>query len=219
MTNAQDGFLARWSRRKVRAKSGAIDVADTAVSAPSQSAAEPATAPSRAAVVSLADADVRSTATIQPTADFQPPALPTMSDVSLLTHGSDYSRFLGSDVDPGVSNAAMKKLFSDPRYNVMDGLDTYIDDYGKPDPICRADMRLMHQARSLGLFGAKDEDESIGNAAMAGPPGPVPMASGLSPEPIPTTLTPEPSSDDDADLRLQQDDASRRPGADPGSRA
>ena len=29
----------------------------------------------------------------------------------------------------------MKKLFSDPHFNVMDGLDTYIDDYGKPDPI------------------------------------------------------------------------------------
>ena len=29
----------------------------------------------------------------------------------------------------------MKKLFSDPHFNVMDGLDTYIDDYGKPDPL------------------------------------------------------------------------------------
>ena len=29
----------------------------------------------------------------------------------------------------------MKKLFADPHYNVMDGLDVYIDDYSKPDPI------------------------------------------------------------------------------------
>jgi hypothetical protein len=35
-----------------------------------------------------------------------------------------------------VRNAALKKLFTDPHFNVMDGLDVYIDDYGKPDP-CR----------------------------------------------------------------------------------
>jgi hypothetical protein len=39
------------------------------------------------------------------------------------------------DVAPEVKNAAIKKLFADPHFNVMDGLDTYIDDYSKPDPI------------------------------------------------------------------------------------
>ena len=39
------------------------------------------------------------------------------------------------DVAPDVKNAAMKKLFADPHFNVMDGMDTYIDDYSKPDPI------------------------------------------------------------------------------------
>ena len=46
----------------------------------------------------------------------------------------------------------MKKLFSDPHFNVMDGLDTYIDDYGKPDPIPLSMLRRMNQsagARSL----------------------------------------------------------------------
>ena len=36
---------------------------------------------------------------------------------------------------PRSSNAAMKKLFTDPHFNVMDGLDIYIDDYRKPDPL------------------------------------------------------------------------------------
>ena len=40
----------------------------------------------------------------------------------------------------------MKKLFSDPHFNVMDGLDTYIDDYGKPDPIPLSMLRRMNQA-------------------------------------------------------------------------
>ena len=46
----------------------------------------------------------------------------------------------------------MKKLFSDPHFNVMDGLDTYIDDYGKPDPIPLSMLRRMNQAAVLGLF-------------------------------------------------------------------
>ena len=60
---------------------------------------------------------------------------PTLDDVAVLTRESDYSRFVAPDVDGGVSNAALKKLFSDPHFNVMDGLDTYIDDYSKPDPL------------------------------------------------------------------------------------
>jgi hypothetical protein len=39
------------------------------------------------------------------------------------------------DVDPAVQQAAMKKMFTDPHFNVMDGLDIYIDDYSKPDPL------------------------------------------------------------------------------------
>ena len=51
----------------------------------------------------------------------------------------------------------MKKLFSDPHFNVMDGLDTYIDDYGKPDPIPPSMLRQMVQSKFLGLFDDEDE--------------------------------------------------------------
>ncbi len=34
-----------------------------------------------------------------------------------------------------LKRAALKQLFRDPRFNVMDGLDTYIDDYTQADPI------------------------------------------------------------------------------------
>ena len=58
----------------------------------------------------------------------------------------------------------MKKLFSDPHFNVMDGLDTYIDDYGKPDPIPPEMLRRMTQSALLGLFDtdpAADERASF----------------------------------------------------------
>ena len=53
----------------------------------------------------------------------------------------------------------MKKLFADPHFNVMDGLDTYIDDYGKPDPIPLAMLRQMNQSKFLRLFDDDEEEE------------------------------------------------------------
>jgi Protein of unknown function (DUF3306) len=43
----------------------------------------------------------------------------------------------------------LKKLLHDPRFNVMDGLDTYIADYSKPDPIEPEIVKQLMQARYL----------------------------------------------------------------------
>jgi hypothetical protein len=119
-----------------------------------------------------------------------------------------------------VRNAALKQLFTDPHYNVMDGLDTYIDDYGKPDPIPLAMLRQMRQSKLLGLFDA--EDEKDGAAPSASPDGAAPLAMAQSaptdcPAP-PPGASPKPP-DDDADLRLQQDDGAGCAGPAPGARA
>ena len=45
----------------------------------------------------------------------------------------------------------MKKLFADPHFNVMDGLDIYIDDYSKPSPLSKAQMAKMVGAQFLKL--------------------------------------------------------------------
>ena len=203
---SDDGFLSRWSRRKAGAKDKPDELADNESLPPAN-----AIAPALPVV-----------ANASPAARDDPVALPTMDDVALLTRGSDFSRFVGSGIDPGVSNAAMKKLFSDPRYNVMDGLDTYIDDYGRPDPISLSTLRQMHQSKALGLFDTeKDADAAAPLACGTGPP-----ATALSPaltepadlqDPAPLACTPDSDSDDDADLRLQQDDDARRPRADPGA--
>ena len=72
---------------------------------------------------------------------------------------------------PQVKNAAMKKLFADPHFNVMDGLDTYIDDYGRADPIPKAMLRQMVQARVLGLLDDELEEQPLPTDAVA-PAGP-----------------------------------------------
>ena len=97
-----------------------------------------------------------------------------MDDVAQLTPTSDFSRFVAPNVDDGVKRAAMKKLFSDPHFNVMDGLDTYIDDYGRPDPIPESMLRRMTQSAFLGLFDHEAE-------AKASPDGEGPSALSQSP--------------------------------------
>jgi hypothetical protein len=62
-----------------------------------------------------------------------------------------------SKVEEGVKRAALKKLFSDPRFNVMDGLDTYIDDYTKSEPISEAMLATLEHARQT-LLGPKKEE-------------------------------------------------------------
>jgi hypothetical protein len=83
------------------------------------------------------------------------PQLPALDS---LNFESDFKAFMHSKVEQGVKRAALKKLFSDPRFNVMDGLDTYIDDYSKEDPIPDAMLASLEHARQA-LFGAKQEEE------------------------------------------------------------
>lgn len=79
----------------------------------------------------------------------QLPKLPTMEDVSRLTHDSDYSPFMAKGVDEAVKRSAMKKLFSDPHFNVMDGLDVYIEDFTKFEPITPAMLASLEHAKEL----------------------------------------------------------------------
>ena len=63
--------------------------------------------------------------------------------------------------------SALKKLFADPHFNRMDGLDIYIDDYTKPDPMPRAMLARLNQSRLLGLF-EEDEEEREKRGRSAG---------------------------------------------------
>lgn len=187
-----DGFLGRWSRRKLDAKQGKPLPAEPpapADAAPPPEIAAPV-APARVQTIEI------------------PPELPppTLEDVKALTAESDFSRFAASDVAPEVKNAALKKLFSDPRYNVQDGLDVYIDDYSRPDPLPAHVARQLAGAAFLKLFDEPPVDAREG----ADEPRRQSMAQSLTDSPA------VPADDADADLRLQQDDPAGRgrPGPD-----
>lgn len=93
----------------------------------------------------------------KPVTGEDPPALPA---VESLTPESDYSAFLHPKVDEKLRRAALKKLFSNPHFNVMDGLDVYIDDYGKPDPIPPDMLKRLNQYINLVEGGEKEGRET-----------------------------------------------------------
>jgi len=89
--------------------------------------------------------------------DLKAPA-PELPPIDKLTIDSDYRDFFHPKVGEDVRRAALKKLFSDPRFNVMDGLDVYIDDYSKNEPIPAAMLAGLKQAQNI-LGWAKEDEE------------------------------------------------------------
>jgi hypothetical protein len=66
-----------------------------------------------------------------------------------LTPDSDFGVFMRQEVGEAVRRKAMKTLFADPHFNVMDGLDIYIDDYSISESIPEAMMATLNHARTL----------------------------------------------------------------------
>jgi len=172
-----DGFLSRWSRRKQDVREGrpldeppppAVKVATPAAATPAERVTE------------------TETPNVQPS--------PTLADVQQLTPESDFTGFMARGVAPDVKNAAMKKLFADPHFNVMDRMDIYIDDYTQPDPLPVAMLRQMTSAKALNLFDEAPEPAAADNHS-----------------------NPEPPTHDHADLRLQPDPTPRPEGTEPKS--
>ena len=148
-----DGFLGRWSQRKQDIRAG-----------------KPLIEPEKPeivvkAAVPSANKQHEQAPNIAATEEKPETPLPTMADVHQLTAESDFSPFVAKNVSSEVRNSAMKKLFTDPHYNVMDRLDIYIDDYSQPDPIPQAMLRQMVSAKFLNLF--KDEEEAEAAAEKA----------------------------------------------------
>jgi hypothetical protein len=76
-----------------------------------------------------------------------------------LTPDSDFGQFLRQEISEDIRRKAMKTLFADPQFNIMDGLDIYIDDYSISEPIPAAMLASLNQARGL-LFDAPEATSS-----------------------------------------------------------
>ena len=126
-----DSFLNRWSKRKAGKQDDPVEQPKEVVQTP---------------------------APISTDEEAKPPV--SLEDVEKIDRfDPDFSAFMKPDVDPAVQQAALKKMFTDPHFNVMDGLDIYIDDYSKPDPLPPGMLERMVQSDMLNLF-RKTEDAS-----------------------------------------------------------
>jgi hypothetical protein len=150
-------FLSRWSRRKLEAKEplpADLPAADLPADLPAT--LQPAAAPA-----------------VPPASATEPAATATPQDTS-----PEYREFFDLRVDEKLRQAALRRLFADPHFNVMDGLDTYVDDYAKSDPIPQAMLRQLNQAKELFLFddekktaqGTGEEVPCASGEAAAAPP-------------------------------------------------
>jgi hypothetical protein len=77
------------------------------------------------------------------------PADAELPSLESLTPESDFSAFMRPDVDPALRRQALGKLFGDPRFNTLDGLDTYIDDYTRADPLPTGMLEKLVQWQNI----------------------------------------------------------------------
>ena len=219
-----DGFLARWSRRKQEVAAG-------------RPVPEPAPLPETPPPPAAAPAAQQAGQPEPPQPAAAEPEPPTLADAQALTPASDFKPFMGRSVAPEVRNTAMKKLFADPHFNAMDGLDIYTGDYSQPDPLPEGMLRQMASAHFMGFFDHEKEAAGAPAPAMAGGDArPRDDAESAAPPDVAQSgvCTAIPSSPelaatppagggaarvashtehDHADLRLQPDDAPRRESA------
>ena len=93
-----------------------------------------------------------------------PPTDADMPPLDSLDETSDFSGFLSPGVSQGLRQLALRKLFSNPSFNVCDGLDDYAEDFTnftKLGDIITADMRhrLQQEAEKLAQATPHPDDQ------------------------------------------------------------
>ncbi|MAZ08845.1 MULTISPECIES: DUF3306 domain-containing protein [unclassified Limnobacter] len=139
-----ENFLSRWSKRKLEVRA-------------QEQLAEEVTVLKTEAPLSGVDSgqsaaagELSSTKPLEQTAATQPELpLPTEEDLQAVEQGGDIKAFMVEKVSTELKNKAFKALFSRPEFNVMDGLDIYIDDYNKFTPLSQEDIGKMTLSKQL----------------------------------------------------------------------
>ncbi|MCC6069547.1 DUF3306 domain-containing protein [Massilia sp. GCM10020059] len=174
-----EGFFQRWSRLKTEPVPAGTVADDRPPGAQREVAPVPDNRPAQP----------------EPQADGQQPAVrpPTLDDVAQLRPDSDYSAFVARGVDTSVRRGALKKLFADPHFNIGDGLDLYMGDYNKPDPIPAAMMSALRHTQSFFAQAypdqKADEEDKDSQGVDTGTLAAVDQAAGA-----PAPCIPEPST-------------------------
>jgi hypothetical protein len=90
---------------------------------------------------------------VEKKSDAPAPALPP---VESLTPESDFKDFMHPKVKEELRRLALKKLFSDPHFNVPDPFEAYSGDWTGGEPITPELLATLNQARSV-LFADQEK--------------------------------------------------------------
>ena len=158
-SDASEGLLARWSRRKREASKPAETAPPIIREAVGQDPGDEAHAEPE-----LTDAD--------------------MPPIESLTEDSDYSVFLSPKISEALRQQALQKLFGLNSFNVCDGLDDYAEDFtnfaGLGDMVTH-EMRHMLEKQKEKLTEAIAATEDPSTAQGQGTNTKPPVASGQAP--------------------------------------
>ena len=209
-----DHFFSRWSRRKQEAAQG------LPLQEAKQTEAQVTTTRAQAEPVAA------QLATAAPVPPVPAEPLPTLEDAQALAPGSELGAFMRQGVPAEVRNLAVKKLFADPHFNVMDGLDIYIGDYNSPDPLPAGMLQKMASAQFMKLVPPERPEPLAAEGALLhenpdlGTQGEetAQLVAQSAPSQATTALPDLPMSDhDDPDLQLQPNHAPASPDPGPGA--
>jgi len=159
---SDEGFFSRWARRKSESRQGVEPAPEPGLESAPAAAVPVAVAPAAAAPA----APHLDAAGAGQAARAGPPRAPTMDDVARLTSESDFSAFVARGVDQAVRRGALKKLFADPHFNVMDRLDMYMDDYNVASPVSEEMLASLKHSQSF-FDRAAEEARKRAEAAAA----------------------------------------------------
>lgn len=95
-------------------------------------------------------------------------AAPPLPPVEKLAPESDFTGFMHPKVDDTLRRVALKKLFSDPHFNIPDPFEPYSRDFNVEDPIPPELLATLKQAEQL-VFGEKQPKEEVASQEQEKP--------------------------------------------------
>jgi hypothetical protein len=91
---------------------------------------------------------------------------PALPPVESLTPESDFSGFMHPKVQDALRRVALKKLFSDPHFNVADPYEAYSGDWTGGEAIPEEMLATLNQAKQV-LFREEEEKKREEEAKLA----------------------------------------------------
>jgi hypothetical protein len=93
---------------------------------------------------------------------------PAVPPVDSLTSESDFALFMNPKVKDELRRLALKKLFSDPHFNIPDPFEPFSGDWTVGEPIPGEMLATLNQARSV-LFAEPEKKPAEPQASLAAP--------------------------------------------------